>query len=49
METVNWIHVLLTFVDVVAITKQQAGTMRIGASPRSQLSGKMTKATQIRI
>ena len=39
----------ISFADVVVIIKQQAGSMRIGASPPSRLSGKMTKATQIRI
>ena len=40
---------ITSFADIVVITKQQAGSMRIGASSRSQLSGKMTNATQIRI
>ena len=38
-----------SFADVVVITKHQAGSMSVGALPRSQLSEKMTKATQVRI
>ena len=44
----RWFY-YISFVDVIVITKQQAGSMSIEASPRSQLSRKVTKATQIQI
>ena len=42
--------VILSYIaNFVVIAKQQASSTRFGASPLSQLSGKMTKATQTRI
>ena len=45
----NSVDFIIFFADVDVITKQQAGSMRIGASPQNRLFGKMTKATQIQI
>ena len=48
IQLCRWFY-RISFANLAVITKQQTGSMRIEASPRSQLSGKMMKATQIRI
>ena len=43
----QWFY-YISFVDVIVITKLKPGSMRIGASPQSRPSRKMTKAIRIR-